>query len=661
MKKLLQTLVLLLMAIMVPVTTTAANEQLADGVYLDGSTLYITSDVTSLGPLQVNPSTIYSFAAVPPTCAANTFSGYGATLHMPAASYGAYFTADYWSNFTGMQNNAVEPTKVSLSNDGVELVYGSNYSLTATVSPSNASLHMVQWSSTDSLVATVDDGKVTTVSAGECDIIASCLDKQAVCHVTVVDPVSVTLDQTQVTLEQTFQVTLTAIVSPEGASNQSVTWATTDASIATASNGVVTAVGVGECDIIASYLDKQAVCHVTVVEATIYIMLDKHESKLLPNHSLTITPTMTPLSTTLKVTSSDSTVAVARLVNGVVQVVALAEGSTMVIVGSTDGKAVSDTCHVTVFTQLGDVNCDGYIDISDVTNLIDHLLGGGSSTFNATNADTDRDGKVDISDVTMLIDALLGGMDLNPSMTETFMVNGVTFYMVAVEGGTFTMGATPEQGSEADYREKPAHNVTLSNYIIGQTEVTQELWLAVMGYNPSGFTGNLQHPVENVSWNDCQEFINKLNELTGRTFRLPTEAEWEFAARGGKKSKGYKYSGSNNIDDVAWYYENSNDVGTNSPDYGTHIVATKKPNELGLYDMSGNVFEWCHDWYNSGYYAWSPAVNPTGPDTGSTHVSRGGSWGSNACLCRVSNRMTDSPSFMVNRRGLRLASSFYPF
>ena len=187
--------------------------------------------------------------------------------------------------------------------------------------------------------------------------------------------------------------------------------------------------------------------------------------------------------------------------------------------------------------------------------------------------------------------------------TGTFTVNGVTFTMIAVEGGTFQMGATSEQGSDAESDEKPVHSVTLSDYCIGETEVTQELWEAVMGSNPSGFSGYPQRPVEKVSWNDCQEFITKLNQLTGKNFRLPTEAEWEYAARGGNKSQGYKYSGSNTIDNVAWYYSNSASR--------THDVKTKSPNELGIYDMSGNVWEWCYDWYGS--YSSGSQTNPTGP------------------------------------------------
>ncbi len=230
-----------------------------------------------------------------------------------------------------------------------------------------------------------------------------------------------------------------------------------------------------------------------------------------------------------------------------------------------------------------------------------------------------------------------------------FRVDGVLFTMVYVEGGAFTMGATTEQTTEADSDERPTHKVTLSDYYIGETEVTQALWSAVIGTNPSYFTGN-NNPVEKVSYTDCIEFINKLNELfsgklNGMKFALPTEAQWEYAARGGNKSRGYKYSGSSFIGDVAWYVNNSGDK--------THPVAQKKPNELGLYDMTGNVWEWCRDWYGS--YSSSPQTNPIGPTNGSRRVDRGGSWYNDARDCRVSNRYYYNPSNRVHDLGFRLA------
>ena len=227
---------------------------------------------------------------------------------------------------------------------------------------------------------------------------------------------------------------------------------------------------------------------------------------------------------------------------------------------------------------------------------------------------------------------------------RSFTVNGVTFTMVHVDGGTFTMGGTTEQGRDVYSDEKRTHSVTLSSYYIGQTEVTQALWEAVMGSNPSNWKGrNL--PVEQVSWEDCQNFVRELNRMTGKNFRLPTEAEWEYAARGGNKTTGCKYSGSNAIDKVAWYDGNSGSK--------THEVKTKSPNEQGIYDMSGNVYEWCQDWFGS--YSSSPQTNPTGASSGSYRVNRGGGWDNFAWCCRVSDRYIITPSYRNYFLGLRLA------
>ncbi len=241
------------------------------------------------------------------------------------------------------------------------------------------------------------------------------------------------------------------------------------------------------------------------------------------------------------------------------------------------------------------------------------------------------------------------------SDNRTFTVNGVSFEMVAVKGGTFTMGCTDEQGGDCQNNESPAHSVTLSDYYIGKFEVTQKLWEAVMGTTvrqqrdkadpswPMRGEGD-NYPMYYVSWNDCKEFIGRLNQLTGANFSLPTEAEWEYAARGGVKSRGYKYSGSNSIADVAWYEDNSGSK--------THNVGTKSPNELGIYDMSGNVYEWCEDWY--GDYSGGSQTNPKGPSSGSNRVNRGGGWGDYAKYCRVSYRGGNSPDNRFNDLGFRV-------
>lgn len=230
------------------------------------------------------------------------------------------------------------------------------------------------------------------------------------------------------------------------------------------------------------------------------------------------------------------------------------------------------------------------------------------------------------------------------SQSETknrvFTVNGVSFKMIFVEGGTFEMGS-----SSGEENERPVHSVTLSDYYIGETEVTQELWQAVMGSNPSYFAGS-KHPVELVSWHDCQEFIERLNELTSGNFRLPTEAEWEYAARGGNKSRGYTYSGSNKVKKVAWYGNNSRS--------STHEVKGKLPNELGLYDMSGNVWEWCSDWYGS--YSAGAVTDPQGLTWSSNRVMRGGGWGnSDVENCRCAFRNSNTPVNASTFLGLRLA------
>ena len=224
--------------------------------------------------------------------------------------------------------------------------------------------------------------------------------------------------------------------------------------------------------------------------------------------------------------------------------------------------------------------------------------------------------------------------------------DGISIDMVRVGAGTFTMGATPEM-EDPNSDEKPTHQVTLTNdYYIGKYEVTQALWKAVIGNNPSHFK-NDNLPVENVSWNDCQEFLSKLNIITGKTFRLPTEAEWEYAARGGKKGRGYQYSGSNKLSDVAWYYNNSKKK--------THPVGLKQANELGIYDMTGNVWEWCQDWYDK--YSSSSQINPIGTTSGFCRVFRGGCWNNGYRFCRSSLRYINTPGYRDNILGLRVVLS----
>jgi formylglycine-generating enzyme required for sulfatase activity len=209
--------------------------------------------------------------------------------------------------------------------------------------------------------------------------------------------------------------------------------------------------------------------------------------------------------------------------------------------------------------------------------------------------------------------------------------------MVTVEGGTFMMGETGVA--------TPIHSITLSTFKIAKFEITQKLWNAVMTTNPSEFKGD-SLPVENVNWDDIQQFIAKLNHITAKKYRLPTEAEWEYAARGGNQSLGYTYAGSNDINEVAWYDRNSGKT--------THPVGTKAPNELGIYDMSGNVMEWCNDWYSNTYYSVSPSTNPQGPSSGTARILRGGSWYDFSIYCASAKRNGDQPINRINILGARL-------
>lgn len=227
--------------------------------------------------------------------------------------------------------------------------------------------------------------------------------------------------------------------------------------------------------------------------------------------------------------------------------------------------------------------------------------------------------------------------------SEVFSANGVPFKMIAVPGGKFEMGSTSEQANYGDKDEFPVHEVELDGFLLEESEVTAGLWYAVMGYFPFGnFKDYPNNPVVNVSWYDAQMFIMQLNKLTGRFFRLPTEAEWEFAARGGIRNSHYRFSGSNDIDYVSVYKATE-----------TAKVKSREPNELGIYDMSGNAWEWCEDFY--GNYASGLQTNPTGPVKGDERITRGGSANSDWSACRVSNRSHLPASSVKSSFGFRLA------
>ena len=263
----------------------------------------------------------------------------------------------------------------------------------------------------------------------------------------------------------------------------------------------------------------------------------------------------------------------------------------------------------------------------------------GSKEYSSSFA---RNASSKVSEIQKKIDALS-----KKSVSETsysngvLRVKGVEYPMVYVAGGEFSMGSNSGFSSE-----QPVHTVSLDGYSIGKYEVTQELWEAVMGSNPSYYKGP-RKPVENVSWNDCDGFIRKLNSMTGQNFRLPTEAEWEYAARGGRNQNSYTYSGSNTVGTVAWHCDNSGSQ--------THEVGGKSPNSLGIHDMSGNVWEWCYDAYSSDYYTKSPTNNPKNEGSSdSDRVLRGGSWGYSASCCGVFYRLSYDPGFSISYNGFRL-------
>lgn len=293
--------------------------------------------------------------------------------------------------------------------------------------------------------------------------------------------------------------------------------------------------------------------------------------------------------------------------------------------------ATYDENHIIITAKILDVQTAGIKEASDpevsstdpkemknaCIQIARTLLGGASSSSSSTRPTSPRQ-------------AANSG---SSQAVQTFTVGNVSFDMIKVEAGSFIMGCTSEQGSDCCVDESPYHRVTITNdYYIGKFEVTQELYEAVMGVNPSYWKA-FDRPVEQVSWNDAMEFCSELSRLTGRRFTLPTEAEWEYAARGGKKSTNAKYSGSSSIATVAWYDGNSGSQ--------THPVGRLRANELGIYDMSGNVWEWCLDWM--GNYSSATQTDPMGPGSGSCRVHRGGSSGNYDERCRVARRYCYSP------------------
>lgn len=570
-------------------------------------------------------------------------------------------TTNDGTNLTAMCKMTVKaaPTSIQLNYNEAEVHLHQTLQLNATILPADAHQE-VQWSSSNENVATVSEsGLVTPVTLGNAIIYASTTDgsnKRTLCVITVLPAVAtnIQLNQTAAGMKPGQTLQLNATITPSDAS-QEVEWTSSNTSVATVNeNGLVTAVNLGDATITATTKDGSnlsASCAISVApEFAGGISLNQSSVNMHFGESSQLVATITPANASQVVTWTSSNPSVVDVDDDGL-LFAKALGQATITATTTDGTNLSATCNVTVtrrYSYNNDVNRDGSVTAADVTALYDYLLTG-NMTYISTS-DVNDDGSVTSTDVTSVYEELLNGTSGGGIIVVEYEVNGVKFNMVKVEGGTFMMGATEEQGGETPANERPVHEVTLSSFFIGETEVTQELWKAVMGSsyfsNPSNHKGDL-FPVEQVTWSKCNTFISNLNQMTGMTFRMPTEAEWEYAARGGQKSLGYKYSGSDNIDDVAWYNGNAGGA--------THEVKTKAPNELGIYDMSGNVWEWCQDIYGS--YSADAQTNPTGATSGSYRVMRGGKYDGVSDYCRVSYRNYQKASYSHAVLGLRLVLS----
>ena len=522
-----------------------------------------------------NLAHVYALPAVPPTCQSDAFIKIKEySLHTTTSAMSAYSDAPVWSNFD-LYAGVVAPEQFAIAPE-FSVKKMKTLTLTGTTLPADANIPLV-WRSLDNSVARVDN------------------------------------------------------------------------------NGVVTGVEYGETDIIVTCHNHRAVCHLTVEKELVVVTLDKQLLVMEPNETAKLVPKASIQDGDFVIYNPDPRICKTQMLNDTVEITALNPGRVVIAVTTTNDFNMVDSCLVVVKGGAQtDINSDGVSDIFDVNLVINAMLGkdldhnpspGGEGNV----ADINGDGTVDITDVNASINAMLGRDALKPlAEKQTFKVRGVKFDMVFVKGGTFTMGASDDDTDARDW-DKPSHQVSVSGFSIGQTEVTQELWEAVMWNNPSTYK-DPSAPVYLLNFNDCKAFINRLNELTGQTFRLPTEAEWEFAARGGTKSQGYKYAGSDNPDDVAWYHDNAPHLN------GPQPVATKAPNELGLYDMSGNVEEWVQD--DWALYTSNPQTNPTcggGEVVTGQGIVRGGYYFQRGLEIKPFHRQSILKNNAYNAHGLRLA------
>jgi len=579
----------------------------------------------------------------------------------------------------------VPVTGITLNKNSTTLVPNGKETLIATIQPTNASNKTINWTSSNPSTAIVDNnGTITAIASGTATIIATTVDggKTAICTVTVnpanVAVTGISLNKSTLTLNIGDFERLVPTITPSNATNQAVNWSSSNVSIATVANdGTVTAIAAGTATIIATTVDggKTATCNVTVADPNVSVANVSLPATLLISGSetRTLTASILPLAATNKRVRweiDDATVATLSVNTAftdllVIDVTSKDVGNATITVTTEDGRKTA-TCVVTVIGSVAPVvpvtsitlnKTSTTLEVNAKETLIATILPANATNKNitwscsdASVATVDNTGTVTARAAgTTVITATSNG-DNTKTATCVVTVNHSQSIaepeMILVRGGIFTMGCNSGLGVICYENEKPAHQVTLSDFYIGKYEVTQAQWREVMGNNPSRFKGD-NLPVESVSWHDVQEYITRLNNITGKKYRLPTEAEWEFAARGGNKSGGYQYSGSNAINDVAWYQGNSNQ--------STHPVGTKSSNELGIHDMTGNVWEWCSDWY--GYYSSNAQINPQGPSSGSHRISRGSSWEYTVMMARVLTRQGNSPDTLGSTIGFRLACS----
>jgi len=510
-----------------------------------------------------------------------------------------------------------------------------------------------------------------------CSILFSTCEKEKITNVT-----KVTLNHNELTLIRSNTAIFYAKIYPRSADNQTVTWTSSNPDVAAICNdGLVTAISKGKTIITVTTNDcnKQATCNITVIDLPIITTSDASnvtDTNAILGGNITYSgvPEYTErgvcYSTLQYPTIEDNKIEISGIGAGIfsTELTNLIPSTTYYVRAyaiNADGTAYGNeesfsTFGIPILTT--NFACD-ILALSatlggKITNTGTPPYTERGVCYSTTQSPTTTNNKkvattgtgtgnfsVEVTSLTFSTTYYVRAYAINTEGiaygNEINFTTVSAFEMVFVQGGTFTMGSF---GDIVEPNEKPAHKVTLSSFNIGKYEVTEGEWKTIMGSNPSKVPKGNNYPVEGVSWHDVQEFVSKLNVRTGKNYRLPTEAEWEYAAKGGEQTIIYEYSGGSNINDLAWYIGNSSN--------GKRTVGTQAPNQLGIYDMSGNVYEWCEDWY--GTYSGEEQSNPTGPSFGSNRVMRGGSWNSNASGCRNAARFSKNPNERNLDIGFRL-------